>query len=149
MLTYSKLDLEIWYLAVRVLGLILAGTLIVVGIVNQNTEKKKLLRFPELKKYKNPLPTLWVWIALNTIAQLGNVIESLVFTFNTSLGCRFSTNSSTYFSDNSCKLHRNVHDALSHVLYGHHPHTVDLLVSNLQDENSFTPTIRTIGILRL
>ena len=84
MLTSSKLDVEIWYLAVRVLGLILAGTHIVVGIVNQNTEKKKLLRFPELKKYKNPLPTLGVWIAFNTITQRGNCIESLVLTLKIS-----------------------------------------------------------------
>ncbi len=74
MRTYAGRNLEIWYLVVRILGLALACMLIVVGLLNQHTENKKLLRFPDMKKYKNPLPALWVWIGFNTFAQVGNVI---------------------------------------------------------------------------
>lgn len=136
---------EIWYLFVRVLGLALAVTLITVGILNQNTEREKLLRYPSLPRHKNPLPTLWVWIAFNTVAQVGNVIESLVFTLDPSLNCEYSLQPSTYFNDGSSQLRSDIHHAHHHVLLGNYTHAVDLLESHLPSRAEKVQR----GILRL
>lgn len=79
------------------MGFVLAIMLIIFGYLNHNKEKERLLEFSALKTYKNPFPALWVWIGTNTVAQLGNVIESLVFTLNPELGCKFSTDVSNRY----------------------------------------------------
>lgn len=82
--------LEIWYLTVRLMGFVLAIMLIVFGYLNHNKEKERLLAFSALRSYKDPFPALWIWIGTNTLAQLGDVIESLVFTLKPELDCKFS-----------------------------------------------------------
>ena len=68
---------QIWYLCVNVICLCLCIVALVVLHLNQREEKNRLLKYDYDKgKVSNPLTQLWIWIGINTVAQVIDLVET-------------------------------------------------------------------------
>lgn len=77
----------------RVVGIVLALIFVVIGYIHESrqSQRMRMISFENIKdiQVNNPLPNLRMWIVLNLIAQMANLIETIVFLANPSIKCKF------------------------------------------------------------
>lgn len=83
-------NLELWYLIVDGYGILLSVVLTFIGVTYTRRQQEKLVGIENPIHYKNPLPNIWIWIAVNIVSQLFGFGESLFFQFKPSMNCNFT-----------------------------------------------------------